>query len=184
MRLYFLLVVIGVLSSAMACKKSDPLPGDLEHIPYDPSSYTFPELPYFFPPVPVPADNPMTIEGVELGRFLFYDPILSIDSTISCASCHLMEKAFADDSVLSLGVDGKEGMRNTMSLANVAYYQNGLFWDGRSPNLEDQSLHPIQDPLEMGNTFEALEENLQKHLDYPERFRAAFGINDRKRVAY
>ncbi|MCB0705902.1 MAG: cytochrome C peroxidase [Saprospiraceae bacterium] len=128
--------------------------------------------------MPIPSDNPLTVDGVALGRYLFYDPILSLDSTISCASCHLPAAAFADTVALSKGVGGTLGVRNAMSLANVGYYQNGLFWDGRVATLEEQSLHPVQDPLEMREDWNKVEEKLQQHPEYQKRFRAAFGIEN------
>lgn len=121
----------------------------------------------------------MTEEGVSLGRFLFFDPILSLDSTVSCASCHQPALAFADEGPLSQGVNGLLGKRNAPSLTNVAFVEKGLFWDGRAKSLEEQSLHPIQDPLEMNADLETVLERLRQHPDYPRWFREAFGINDR-----
>ncbi|MCB0705901.1 MAG: cytochrome C peroxidase [Saprospiraceae bacterium] len=160
----------------------NPILGDLESIPYDPQPYTL-EIPDFFPDMIIPTDNPLTVEGVELGRFLFYDPILSADSTQACASCHLIEGAFTDNLALSTGIQGLEGKRSAMSLLNVGFYYSGLFWDGRSPTLEEQALHPVTDPLEMDNTWEALEEKLRNHDLYPEMFRKAFGIKDRSDIS-
>lgn len=161
-----------------ACGKDDPGPStgvDLSQLPYDPVAFTV-EVPELFNPMPVPVNNPMTEAGVALGRFLFYDPILSLDSTISCASCHNPALAFSDDQALSEGVGGTLGLRNSMSLMNVGYYQNGLFWDGRASTLEEQVRHPVEDPLEMKADWARVEEKLQQHPDYQKRFRAAFGI--------
>ena len=83
-----------------------------------------------------------------LGKKLFFDPILSQDRTVSCASCHKPERAFADDARVSIGVGGKSGTRNTPSAMNTAA-RVVLFWDGRSPSLEHQALQPIQNPVEM-----------------------------------
>jgi cytochrome c peroxidase len=176
-----LLIGITILSGG-ACKKEAP-PGDLENIPYEPQAYQMEALPYFFPEVPIPDDNPMTLEGVELGRMLFYDPILSKDSTISCASCHQPSLAFTDGVTLSIGVDGALSKRNAMSLANVAFYGNGLFWDGRVKTLEEQSLHPIEDPVEMATTVPEVLEKLRTSDRYATRFRQAFGINDRSELS-
>ncbi|MBS1782197.1 MAG: cytochrome-c peroxidase [Bacteroidetes bacterium] len=88
----------------------------------------------------------MTLE--KLGETLFFDPILSEDQTISCASCHKPEFAFADTTVVSKGVKGRLGFRNTPSAMNVADRKN-LFWDGRAATLEVQALFPIQDYNEM-----------------------------------
>src|SRR5262245_47930768 len=80
-----------------------------------------------------------------LGKILFFDPILSSDSTISCASCHKPEFAFADSSATSIGIGGIKGERNTPSAMNVTLHQK-FFWDGRAKSLEDQALAPIENP--------------------------------------
>lgn len=177
----------GVLASftfIVACQKEDPPPstqGDLLGIPYDPQPYTIVK-PANFPQVPIPANNPMTQEGVQLGRRLFYDPILSADSTMSCASCHLPVGSFTDNKKVSVGIDGIAGRRNSMSLLNVAYVSDGLFWDGRSPTLEDQALRPVEDPIEMHNTWQNVISKLKTHPGYPALFRKAFGISDRTEI--
>ena len=84
----------------------------------------------------------------DLGRLLFFDPILSRDRTISCASCHKPEFAFADTSAVSIGVAGAKGVRNTPSSMNLSL-QKVFFWDGRAKNLEEQALAPIENPVEM-----------------------------------
>src|SRR3954451_13873870 len=84
----------------------------------------------------------------ELGKLLFFDPILSIDSSISCASCHKPQFAFADSSATSRGAGGVQGLRNTPSAMNVAL-QKIFFWDGRAKSLEEQALAPIENPDEM-----------------------------------
>jgi cytochrome c peroxidase len=161
------------------CKK-DPPPGpasecDLTNIPYSPTAYTI-DKPDHFPQIPVPPDNPMTLEGVQLGRRLFYDPILSDDSTQSCSSCHLPQGSFTDNKAVSKGIDGIEGRRSAMSLLNIAYVTTSLFWDGRVKTLEGQALLPVEDPIEMHATWPVVVERLKNHPDYPERFRKAFGI--------
>ena len=83
-----------------------------------------------------------------LGKLLFFDPVLSRDSTISCASCHRPEYAFADTSAVSIGVGGAKGARNTPSAMNVLL-QRVFFWDGRALTLEEQALKPIENPAEM-----------------------------------
>lgn len=122
----------------------------------------------------IPADNPTTKEGIELGRFLFYDPKLSADGTISCASCHKLDKGMADDQVKSIGIRGQRTLRNSMAIVNLAWV-NRFFWDGRSRTLEEQSLHPIQDPLEMANTLPQMVATLQAEAMYPPLFYKAFG---------
>src|SRR5438552_640031 len=93
------------------------------------------EIPFGLPAMDIPADNPLTEEGVALGRKLFYDPILSGNNTMSCGSCHRQEFAFTDSNLhLSIGIDGLPGTRNTMSLANLGY-QRKFFWDGGAADL-------------------------------------------------
>jgi cytochrome c peroxidase len=101
----------------------------LTDIPSNPTSYTF-IRPQNFPIPVIPADNPMTAEGIELGRRLFYDPILSGDSTMSCEGCHKQRFAFADNLAVNAGIDGILGERNPPPLFNLAFVPNGLNWDG------------------------------------------------------
>lgn len=158
-----------------------PVPGDLSDIPYNPKPYEV-QKPAHFPPIPVPAENPMTIAGVQLGRMLFYDPILSADSTMSCSSCHLPQGSFTDNKAVSVGIDGVSGRRSSMSLLNIAYATNGLFWDGRSKTLEQQALLPVEDPIELHNTWTKAMDKLKAHPEYPTLFREAFGIDDRSEM--
>ena len=155
--------------------------GDLTEIPYEPIAYQF-SIPDKFPRIEQPSDNLATIEGINLGRHLFYDPILSVDSTISCASCHLPNGSFTDNSALSEGVDGALGKRSSMSLLNVAFYNRGLFWDGREATLESQALVPVEDIHEMANMWSEVEGRLKVHKDYPLMFRKAFGIENKSKI--
>jgi cytochrome c peroxidase len=126
--------------------------------------------------LPIPADNPMTKEGVQLGRLLFYDPILSIDSTISCSSCHHQEFAFSDGgNKMSKGVGGTLGVRHAMPLFNLGYDPT-FFWDGRTKSLEEQALQPIEDHLEMKSNVEAVVAKLNKEPRYKTAFFNAFGV--------
>lgn len=177
-------IILLTLSAILVvgCNDDQIMPSrDLENIPYAPSPYVV-DVPEGFPILEIPEDNPMTLEGVELGRRLFYDPILSADSTISCASCHFPELAFTDGRKHSTGINGQVGHRSSMSLVNVGFYYSGLFWDGRVQTLEEQSLHPIEDPIEQGNDLDVLIEQLKAHEDYAPRFRKAFGIVDRSQI--
>lgn len=135
-----------------------------------------------FPPMRIPENNPLTVEGIALGRRLFYDPILSADSSMSCATCHLPELGFTDGKAVSEGVVGLEGRRSAMSLVNVGYYHSGLFWDGRSPSLEEQALHPIRDPLEMAYNWIDAASRVRKSPGYFDWFRDAFGIRRRSEI--
>jgi cytochrome c peroxidase len=132
------------------------------------------KAPLGLPPVPIPADNPPTVETVALGRLLYYDPILSADSTISCASCHSPEAAFADARPVSIGVDGKKGARHSPTVINSAY--NCLqFWDGRALTLEEQAKGPIANPVEMATTHAEVVRRLQADPKYVARFKQAWG---------
>lgn len=172
-----------IISSCNNCKNgNDPMGGDddLSGISYSPEAYVIIK-PDSFPEVPVPADNPMTVAGVQLGRRLFYDPILSADSTMSCSSCHLPAGSFTDNKAVSTGIDGIAGKRSSMSLLNIAYV-TPLFWDGRSATLEAQALQPVEDPIELHTTWPNVVERLKKHPDYPTFFRKAFGITKKSEI--
>ncbi|MCH2023987.1 MAG: cytochrome-c peroxidase [Saprospiraceae bacterium] len=170
----------------MACNETEyigPLsPCALSAISYNPTSYTV-TPPNGFPAMEHPNDNPITVEGIELGRHLFYDPILSRDSTISCGSCHILNKAFTDGRAKAIGIDNLLGNRSSMSLINIGYSRvksrsHNFMWDGRFESLEEQVVKgPIEDPLEMDNTWEKVESDLRKHHEYPKMFRKAFGID-------
>ena len=122
---------------------------------------------------PVPRDNPLTEAKVRLGRRLFFDPLLSGDGSVSCASCHRPDHGFAGPQPRAVGAGGRRGLRNAPSLLNRAFGST-FFWDGRAASLEEQALHPIESPLEMGSTVAAAVKRLQAHKDYPAAFRAAF----------
>src|ERR1043165_3344705 len=99
-------------------------------------------------------NNPLTTEGFELGRELFYDPILSSDSTISCASCHLSYTSFAHtDHRLRHGINGLIGTRNSPALMNLAWSKT-FMWDGGVNNLEAQPINPITNKIEMNSSLE------------------------------
>lgn len=123
-----------------------------------------------------PAGNAITDNGATLGRVLFYDKNLSINNTISCASCHKQANAFSDNLALSKGFNNGNTGRNSMSLIDAKYYPNGtFFWDQRAATLEAQTLIPIQDLVEMGMTLPALETKLKNLAYYPVLFNKAFG---------
>ncbi len=130
--------------------------------------------PLGLPPVPIPADNPPTAETIALGRKLFYDPMLSIDDTVACVTCHAPDLGFSDGKQFSEGVEGLMGGRNSPTLFTVAYYTT-QFWDGRAPSLEKQAEGPVQAPVEMGQTLEGVEEKLMADSSYRSEFEIAFG---------
>ncbi len=98
--------------------------------------------------LPVPEENPLTAEKIELGRRLFFDRRLSRDGSIACTSCHDPERAFSDGRPIAVGVFGRLGRRNAPAILNRGYGRS-FFWDGRVSTLEEQVLKPIQDPNEM-----------------------------------
>jgi cytochrome c peroxidase len=132
------------------------------------------DVPFYFGDFVIPSNNPTTVEGVALGRMLFYDPRLSADNTISCATCHQQEKGFVDGLARSRGINGRRTNIKSMSLVNVLW-ENRMFWNGRVASLEEQALHPIQDPNEMGMNLQELVGKLQSIEVYKEQFKNAFG---------
>lgn len=110
---------------------------------------------------------------IDLGRYLFFDPILSVDGSVSCASCHQPDKGFSDGLALSRGVGGKEGSRSAPSLWNVAFIKH-FFWDARAESLEQQAQGPLFDQNEMANTPERLLTTLSANRQYQQLFRQAF----------
>lgn len=134
------------------------------------------KAPLGLPPVPIPADNPPTAETVALGRRLYYDPGLSADNTISCASCHGPQIGFTDTRQVSIGVGGKKGTRHSPTVINSAY--NSLqFWDGRAPGLEEQAKGPIANPVEMASTHNDVVKRLQSDAKYVALFKQAWGTD-------
>lgn len=124
----------------------------------------------------IPSNNPLTEEGVELGRRLFFDRILSGDGSQACATCHDPRLAFTDTNQFSVGIDGLQGDRNSMPIFNIAWnYSEKFFWDGRSISAEDQAFGPVVNPIEMHNTWPNAVSALQNHPRYPDLFLAAFG---------
>jgi cytochrome c peroxidase len=126
------------------------------------------------PPVVHPPDNPPNEAKVRLGHTLFFDPRLSRDGTLSCATCHQPHFAFADGRKVSIGINHQAGKRNAPSIINAAYFER-LFWDGRAGSLEEQALGPLTNPIEMGNTPANIEKTLRGIPGYAPMFRAAFG---------
>jgi cytochrome c peroxidase len=133
------------------------------------------ETPANFPPLPLSKENPLTMEGVALGRKLFYEPLLSRNNKISCGTCHQQQYAFSDSAVFSTGVDGFKGKRNSMPLFNLAWTSSGYFWDGRSESLESQAAEPIKNPVEMHESLELVIVKLQNSFEYPILFKKVFG---------
>jgi cytochrome c peroxidase len=125
----------------------------------------------FRPPAPAPAPLPAT--AAELGKLLFFDPILSGNGQVSCASCHKPEFAFADNTPLSVGVDANLTSRNTPSVMYTGK-QLHFFWDGRAGSLEEQAIGPITHPKEMNLPTAQAVARLTKHPFYAEAFDHVF----------
>lgn len=125
--------------------------------------------------MPINSSNPVTIEGAELGRYLFYDTILSKDYTVSCATCHKQEGAFSDaPNTLSMGIAGPPVQRNSPALFNLAWYP-AMFWDGKVSTIEEQVFHPVREQNEMGLKWKLAVRRINKSKFYKQKFAAAFG---------
>lgn len=157
----------------VSCRK-DPKISPVEATPY---SFEYPELmASYLSPIQVPANNPMTNEGVELGRKLFFEERLSGNNTQSCGSCHIPSASFSDTVALSIGIDGIPGNRNAMPLINLGW-MNTLFWDGRATNLETQAYDPVINPIEMHDSWPNVASKLQADPLYPSLFEQVFGTS-------
>lgn len=139
----------------------------------DEVEYTL-EIPEGLPDLIIPEDNPLTAQKIELGKALFFDPIVSRDFDLSCASCHLPNFAFSDTLAFSVGTDGKFGDRNSPSLLNAAY-KPYLFKDGGIKSLELQIFAPLDHVAELNLAYSVLEQRLQNHPRYPALFEEVFG---------
>ncbi len=128
------------------------------------------------PPVVHPKDNAPTAEKISLGKQLYFDGRLSADNKVSCASCHDPAKGFSNGEQFATGVEGKKGGRNSPTVINAAY-GNLQFWDGRAKSLEDQALGPIQNPIEMNMTLEAVVAKLNGIEGYKQQFQQVFGTD-------
>lgn len=171
MRTYFLLG-LSILLLFSCKKKSTENPSPAQNTSSaTPLSLNYPD---FFGQPDLPTSNPLTVEGVALGRLLFYEKMLSSDNTISCASCHKQKFAFADSLAFSNGVKGGKTTRNSPSLSNVAW-EKAFFWDGRASSLEDQVHFPVENPPEMGSTLQEGVQKLSATTTYPPLFKKAFG---------
>lgn len=171
----YLFVSFLVIAVILSCKK--------DKVEYEPTPYEL-QIPSHFPDMIIPEDNPMTVEGVELGRKLFYEVKLSGDNTMACATCHAPSSAFSDPNQYSEGIDGIQGTRNSMALINLGW-DDFFFWDGRSATLEEQILLPVEDPIEMHDTWQNVVSKLSASQAYKNGFFKAFGSPgvDKERAA-
>ncbi len=132
------------------------------------------EVPLGLPKLKEPKDNPSTPGKIELGKMLFFDKRLSVDSSISCASCHDPEKGYSNAEQFATGVENQKGGRNSPTVINSAF-QTFQFWDGRAASLEDQALGPIQNPIEMNMKMDLALERINGIPEYRRRFEEEFG---------
>jgi cytochrome c peroxidase len=134
------------------------------------------KAPLGLPEVPVPNDNPMTAEKVELGRMLYFDKRVSKDGTISCATCHDPKMAWAEHTPTSTGIHKQVGGRNSPTVINAAYAP-AQFWDGRAASLEAQAVGPVGNSIEMGHSMPAVVKDLNEIAEYKARFQKVFGTD-------
>jgi cytochrome c peroxidase len=134
------------------------------------------KIPAGLKPLDIPEDNPVTPEKIELGKQLYFDPRLSRDNTISCASCHDPKKGWSNGEAFATGVRGQKGDRGAPTIINSAY-QESQFWDGRAHMLEGQALGPIQNPIEMDMTLDEVVAKLNKIEGYRTQFKKVFNTD-------
>jgi cytochrome c peroxidase len=136
-----------------------------------------PRAPLGLPPLDWPKSNPYSAEKVELGRTLYFDPRLSADGSVSCASCHDPKHAFTDGAAVSTGIKQQKGGRSAPTVINRAY-SLAQFWDGRATTLEEQAKGPMANPIEMGDTHDAIVDRLKGVAGYRVMFAKAFGSDE------
>lgn len=164
--IYLLSLVLIIISS---CKKEEVMVTD--DTPYAVRL----EVPANFPKYIDDLDNPLTTEGIELGRLLFYDTRLSGNNKLSCSSCHKQNFAFSDAVALNnIGVSGQTLNRHSPALINLAWASNGLFWDGGVTNLESQAFAPLTSADEMHQNLTELEYELKQVPAYVKKFKLVF----------
>ena len=134
-------------------------------------------IPPFFPPMDIPADNPLTVEGIQLGRYLFWEKKLSGNDAMSCGTCHLPEHGFSDPRQYSIGINGEVGTRQAMPLVNMGW-STSFFWDGREPTLEAQIADPIVNPIEMNENWDRAIEQIDSDPMYDALFFKAYGSTE------
>ena len=138
------------------------------------ASTAMPEIPLGLPEFDVPKDNPMTADKIALGKMLYFDKRLSVDESVSCATCHDPKMAWAEHTPTSTGVHKKVGPRNSPTVINTAYAPS-QFWDGRVATLEEQASGPMENPIEMGMTMAGVVERIGKVPEYVEAFQKVYG---------
>ena len=181
---YAILLLIIIVAHSCRSEKtdlSDPDNISLTNLPHNPTNYTA-TTPEFFAAMPIPADNPLTVEGIELGRYLFYDPILSANQDISCATCHQLAHNFSNTLAVATGSDGQLNSRSTLPLANIGYVQSGFFWDGRAGSLESATAEELTNSMTLNGHPDKFLKRLRSDEQYRRRFRAAFPVENTKEI--
>lgn len=163
---YICLFVAGIIFSSCAKDPKIIVEPDA-YVLNVPSGFAFPNMPY---------DNPLTTAKIALGKKLFYEKALSVDSTISCGTCHKQEFAFSDNVAVTAGVEGRLGFRNAPTLTNIAWAPEMLM-DGGNPALETQVYVPIETHFEMDFNMVLLVDRLNADDMYVEEFNQVFGTN-------
>lgn len=158
-------ILFGLIILVWACRKDENKLNNTDEY--------FLKVPIGFPDPNIPDDNKLTRSRIALGKQIFYDPILSKDSTRSCGSCHNQYLAFADSSAVSFGIEQKAGTRNSPSIANVAY-QKALLREGGVPTLEMQVLVPIQDHNEFNYNMLLIVDRMKRIPAYVEAAQKAY----------
>jgi cytochrome c peroxidase len=172
-KIYIFNSLFGCILLLTNCNKEEvedqPKPQNI----YEATPYTV-VLPFYIAQMPIPENNPLTVEGINLGRHLFWDKNLSRNSTISCGSCHLQFANFSDTSQYSMGVDGIPSKRHSMPLINLAW-SSTLFWDGRAASIEEQIFEPVPNHIEMDLPWQQAVERLNGKPEYRTMFYEAYG---------
>jgi cytochrome c peroxidase len=184
------LLLVGMVALLTNCgKDNEALPYKYEagllRLPAQPYNYSSPQLPQHMGHLTGMVQSKVTDHGATLGRVLFYDPKLSLNNKVACASCHLQEKAFADGQRFSTGFDGGLTKRNASAIVNPIELRS-FFWDAREKDLKEMVLKPIENHIEMGmDNFDALEKKLGQLDYYKALFNNAFGSEQvtRERIA-
>src|SRR6267142_2588451 len=162
-------VIAGLLVFAFACLGNSTSASDQFYLKL-PAGISADLWSYF-----IPSDNPLSPAKVELGRQLFFDPRLSADGSVSCATCHDPNKAFTDGRQSAIGIGNRKGARNTPTILN-AMFNSTMFWDGRADTLEEQAKQPLVNADEMGNSsHELVVKRIAALPEYADQFRRVFG---------
>ena len=168
--------IILIVFLALSCRKKNTIQNEVQiEIDNHNHNHTHTKLGSSdFPIMPIPIDNETSVEGIALGRKLFYDKSLSGDETQSCGSCHQQSRAFSDNKRFSVGIDGVAGKLNASAIINVGW-QSSAFWDGRASSLEKQALDPVENPIEMHLSWEDAVFRIGADKNYRDEFKIVFG---------